>query len=103
MDGAIYLTDLTGDFGWTMLLLEALRKEPMHVTPDMFQRFVRHSRTCGDTPLLVATTHGKVDIAKKLLEWGALVSDPAQHRKGKSLTELATPQFTELFETHVKV
>ena len=141
LDGAIYLTDLTADFGWTMRLLAALKQQTLLVTPDMFRRLVRseavtpcasavvplylsvymhmsqpmfppltfpwlllnrHARKCGDTPLLVALVHDKLDIARQLLEWGALVDQPGQLRGSETCYQMAQMKtaggFVSLFD-----
>jgi len=102
LDGAIYLTDLTGDFGWTMRLLTALKQQTLLVTPDMFRELVRHTRKCGDTPLLVALVHDKLEIARQLLEWGALVDQRDQVRGEQTCYQMAlgkpTKSFVALFD-----
>jgi hypothetical protein len=86
LDGALYLSQTTGDLSWAMGLLAALEVAKV---PN-FGAVVKYARLTGETALLVAVGQHDLEAVRALLAMGACVAQVGQKDKdGKTCLQLA--------------
>jgi hypothetical protein len=86
LDGALYLSQTTGDLSWVMGLLAALEVAKV---PN-FGAVVKYARLTGETALLVAVGQHDLEAVRALLAMGACVAQVGQKDKdGKTCLQLA--------------